>query len=62
MLRTASNSLRVGGRGEMSAEAETSSGRGQLRYFAIISEKGTMRRSVESYDTDVVPATVAITG
>jgi putative heme-binding domain-containing protein len=37
--------------------------RGQLRYFAVnLAKKGTLSKIVlESYDTDVVPATVAIT-
>jgi putative membrane-bound dehydrogenase-like protein len=37
--------------------------RGQLRYFAVnLAKKGTLSKIVlESYDTDIVPATVAIT-
>ena len=37
--------------------------RGQLRYFALnLRKKGTLSKiGLESYDTDIVPATVAIT-
>jgi putative membrane-bound dehydrogenase-like protein len=47
----------------LSADAGDFTGRGQLRYFAInLAKKGTLSKIVlESYDTDVVPATVAIT-
>jgi putative membrane-bound dehydrogenase-like protein len=47
----------------LSTDAGDFTGRGQLRYFAInLGKKGPLSKIVlESYDTDVVPATVAIT-
>jgi putative heme-binding domain-containing protein len=47
----------------LSTDAGDFTGRGQLRYFAInLAKKGALSKIVlESYDTDVVPATVAIT-
>ena len=47
----------------LSSDAGDFTGRGQLRYFAInLSKKGTLSKiTLESYDGDVVPVTVAIT-
>jgi uncharacterized protein len=47
----------------LSADAGDFTRRGQLRYFALnLRKKGTLSKVVlESFDTDVVPATVAIT-
>jgi putative heme-binding domain-containing protein len=47
----------------LSSDAGDFTGRGQLRYFAInLSKKAPLAKlTLESYDTDVVPVTVAIT-
>ena len=47
----------------LSKDAGDFTGRGQLRYFAInLGKKGALSKIVlESFDTDVVPATIAIT-
>jgi type 1 glutamine amidotransferase len=47
----------------LSSDAGDFTGRGQLRYFAInLSKKGVLSKiTLESYDGDVVPVTVAIT-
>jgi type 1 glutamine amidotransferase len=47
----------------LSSDAGDFTGRGQLRYFAInLSKKATLSKiTLESYDGDVVPVTVAIT-
>src|SRR5687767_3912278 len=47
----------------LSSDAGDFTGRGQLRYFAVnLGKKGTLSKIVlESYDSDVVPATIAIT-